>query len=79
MDNLENDKLISFLQNLIIAVEQGNLTNKQYSMLSEFYTYYKFKDRNKENHKFQTEDYIKFLTLGWYIYSLQAEQQDSRD
>lgn len=79
MDNLGNDKLISFLQNLIIAVEQGNLTNKQYSMLSEFYTYYTFKDRNKENHKFQPQDYIKFLTLGWYIYSLQGEQKQDSD
>ena len=77
MDNLGKDKLISFLQNLIISVEQGNLTNKQHSMLCEFYTYYKFKNRNKENHKFQTEDYLKFLTIGWYIYSLQEEQNSS--
>ena len=77
MDNLGTDKLISFLQNLIISVEQGKLTNKQYSMLCEFYTYYKFKDRKKENHSFQTEDYLKFLTLGWYIYSLQGGQNSS--
>ena len=77
MDNLGKDKMISFLQNLIISVEQGNLTTKQNSMLCEFYTYYKFKDRKKENHSFQTEDYLKFLTLGWYIYSLQEEQNSS--
>lgn len=77
MDNLGTDKLISFLQNLIISVEQGKLTTKQNSMLCEFYTHYKFKDRKHENQSFQTEDYLKFLTLGWYIYSLQDEQNSS--
>ena len=77
MDNLGTDKLISFLQNLIISVEQGKLTTKQNYMLCEFYTHYKFKERNKENHSFQPEDYLKFLTLGWYIYSLQEEQTSS--
>ena len=77
MDNLGTDNLISFLQNLIISVEQGKLTNKQNSMLCEFYTYYKFKNRKKENQQFQTEDYLKFLTLGWYIYYLQDEQNSS--
>lgn len=74
MDNLGKDKMISFLQNIIISVEQGKLTNKQYSMLCEFYTCYKFKNRNKENQTFHTDDYLKFLTLGWYIYFLQEEQ-----
>jgi hypothetical protein len=79
MENLGKDKMISFLQNLIISVEKGNLTNKQYSNLCEFYTYYKFKNRKKENHSFTTEDYLKFLTLGWYVYYLQEEQKQEND
>ena len=69
MENQSKDKLISFLQNLIISVEQDNLSNKQYQAICEFYTCYKFKERNKELSSFSTEDYLKFLTLGWYIYS----------
>jgi hypothetical protein len=69
MENIENqskDKLISFLQKLIITVEQDKLTNKQYLSLCEFYTCYKFKERKND---FSPEDYLKFLTMGWCIYS----------
>lgn len=68
MENLSKDKLISFLQNLIISVEQDNLSNKQSQAICEFYTCYKFKERKNEL-TFLHEDYLKFLTLGWYLYS----------
>jgi hypothetical protein len=68
MENPSKDKLISFLQNLIISVDQDNLSNKQYKAICEFYTCYKFKERKNE-FTFSTEDYLKFLSLGWYIYS----------
>jgi|694.fasta_scaffold37995_3 hypothetical protein len=68
MENPSKDKLISFLQNLIITVEQDKLSNKQYQTIFEFYTCYKFKER-KNDLIFSSEDYLKFLTLGWYIYS----------
>lgn len=70
MENLSKDRLISFLQNLIISVDQDKLSNKQYQAIYEFYTCYKFKERKNDNDvAFSTEDYLKFLTLGWYIYS----------
>jgi hypothetical protein len=68
MESLSKDKLISFLQNLIIKVEQDNLSTRQHHAICEFYTCYKFKERKKEI-TISNEDYLKFLTLGWYIYS----------
>lgn len=69
MENIgdqSKDKLISFFQNLICSIEQDKLTDKQYIAITEFYTCFKFKEKKEH---FETEEYIKFLSLGWYIYS----------
>ena len=69
MENIGNqskDKLISFFQHLICSIEQDKLSDKQYIAISEFYTCFKFKEKKEH---FSPEDYLKFLSLGWYIYS----------
>jgi len=68
IENLKKDKLISFLQNIIILIEQNKINSKQYQSIIDFYTCYKFKERKKEI-IFSDDDYLKFLTMGWFIYS----------
>ena len=69
---MDNNILKIFLKSILDNIENGQLTQTQQLMLSEFYLRYKF---NNDCVTTEHDDFIKFLTLGWYIYSHQENPQ----
>ena len=71
---MNDDKLlVSFLRETADAIENKTLTENQVSLIGEFYMSYRFQNRLEE---IQEEDYIKFLVLGWYIYTVILRQRN---
>ena len=65
---MEEQKVISFLENLIEGLKDKSLTEEQAKRVSEFYLSYGFLDTITED-DISNKDMINFLSLGWYIYS----------
>ena len=75
--NNVDEKLVFFLKNLANSIENGVLLPRQLQHIGEFFMSYQFqeqaiKDRDTsdfENSIFKKSDLIKFIVMGWYIYS----------
>jgi len=69
-----SENLKIFLKDLIDDMENDKLNQQQTKLVGEFYMKYKFQNNiiqnNKNINKENEKDFIKFLTLGWYIYSI---------
>lgn len=63
----EIKKYVFFLENLLIKLKNGSISNEEQRELSEFYINYMFKRENIENDE---KKYEKYLCLGWYIYEI---------
>lgn len=63
---LKKKKLILFLQKLIDGMENNTLNNDSIKQISEFYMSWQFKEDQGE---YTREELIKYLSLGWYIYT----------
>uniref|UniRef100_A0A6C0D1D3 Uncharacterized protein n=1 Tax=viral metagenome TaxID=1070528 RepID=A0A6C0D1D3_9ZZZZ len=68
MDGVDNNLLINFLKNIITDIETQKLSDDELKIVSEFYMRYKFNSESIDNTT-SNEDFIKFLALGWYVYS----------
>lgn len=62
-----NNQLVLFFRNLADSIEKEELSEKQMSFIGEFYMSYQFQN---ELENIKEEDFIKFLVLGWYIYTI---------
>ena len=60
--------LASFLRKLADGIERKTLTDKQVWQIGQFLMSFIFQSENK----LQTEDeeFMKFLTLGWWVYKM---------
>ena len=79
MEGINNTdlKMISFLRNLADSVESGVLLPRQLQHIGEFFMSYQFQEQaikdgdnsGYENPRFKKADLIKFIIMGWHIYS----------
>ena len=82
MDNFYNNdvKLVTFLRELADSVESNRIQSDQLKSIGEFYMSYKFNEQKNGSGDNDIEDIdtIKFLTLGWFIYTqiLNKNQSD---
>tara|TARA_B100000900_G_scaffold403014_1_gene409538 strand:+ start:29 stop:277 length:249 start_codon:yes stop_codon:yes gene_type:complete len=65
--NMNNNLLIDFFKDMIKKLENNEINEKKLRQLSEFMLRYKFE--NNRPVKYQHDEFVKFLTLGWYVYS----------
>lgn len=65
--NMNNNLLIDFFQDLVTKLQNNEIEDNKLRNLSEFMFKYRFD--NEKSNNCQNEDFIKFLTLGWYVYS----------
>jgi hypothetical protein len=62
--------LVSFLRNLADSIEKEQLLPDQLKKIGEFYMFYEKEIYDSaENSDEDTMDVVKFLTLGWYMYT----------
>lgn len=81
MDN-SSEELIPFLRGLADSIENNNLLPTQLQHIGEFFMSYKFQEDNQNVYKdeeFDTNDVVKFLTLGWYIYRIILDKQENEE
>tara|TARA_B100000401_G_scaffold208779_1_gene141040 strand:+ start:3497 stop:3709 length:213 start_codon:yes stop_codon:yes gene_type:complete len=64
---MNNNLLIDFFQDMIRKLENNEINEKKLKQLSEFMLKYKFENNGPPS--YQHDDFVKFLTLGWYVYS----------
>ena len=64
--------LILFLRTLADSIETNTLQSEQLQKVGEFFMSYKMSQNENQNtyEEFDTMDVIKFITMGWYIYSM---------
>ena len=66
MSECTKKELVPFLRNLANSLEENTLDNIQLLQISEFFMSFSFK---KDQGEYSSEELIKFLSLGWYIYT----------
>ena len=72
-DNVSSkEEIILFLRNLADSIENNTLQSEQLEKVGEFFMSYKMTQNENKNteEEFDTMDVIKFITMGWYIYSI---------
>ena len=62
-----DEKIIPFLESLIVDIKNKKLSEDQLKKISELYLNFKFQETNQ----YSDNDILKFTALGWYIYSNQ--------
>jgi len=62
-----DEKIIPFLESLIVDIKDKKLSSDQLKKISELYINFKFQETNQ----YSDNDILKFTALGWYIYSNQ--------
>ena len=67
-------KLIVFLRGLADGMESGTLSGEQIGRIGEFFMAYCMKE--DENQEKDEQDFMKFLTVGWYIYNCLLQNED---
>lgn len=78
MENLSNNEdvhLPSFLRGLADSIDSKKLKQEELKCIGEFYMNYKMNEeifsesKSNEENNFDDMDIIRFLTMGWYIYT----------
>ena len=75
---IPDDKLITFLRDLTLSLENKKLCSRQLQRVGEFFMSYQFQEQamqdkdesSPEPVKFSHAELIKFLSLGWYVYQV---------
>jgi hypothetical protein len=62
---IEN-KIISFLEEILEKLKNKNLDESELIKITEFYLSYNF--LNNDHDDYSDKDMVNFLSLGWYIY-----------
>lgn len=66
---MDNDKLlISFLQKLADDLKKGKISQEEKQHIGEFYMSWIFNSGNNNSDDISEQDFMKFLTMGWYVY-----------
>ena len=68
---MENNEIVNFLKDVIVDIESGNVKDLKLQYICEFLMGYKFHEF-LEDDDIATEDekdLLKFVFLGWYIYT----------
>lgn len=63
---MDKEYICTILEQILVSVKMNKLNNEQLDTISKFIMYYKFKDESE----FSNSDLIKYLSLGFYIYSM---------
>ena len=82
MEQVENPDacLAPFLRNLAQSIEEGRLLPRQLQSVGEFFMSYQFQEQaikdgdnttesDTSNRKFSKSDLMKFIVMGWHVYS----------
>jgi hypothetical protein len=90
MENLYNDsdkKLAPFLRELALSIESEELEKDQLKCVGEFFMSYKFyekrngwkkEEEEEDEEEFEEMDVVKFITMGWWIYSQILKDENDR-
>jgi hypothetical protein len=72
-----NDKMLSeFLEDINSSLQYNTITEMDKQRLGEFYMACKFnQDRKVKRGDYTEEDMIKFLFMGWFIYSMMLKDR----
>ena len=71
-----NKVLIYFLRELAESIESNTIESYELKKIGEFYLSWQFHKQtiedseNQEIENFSSDQLIKFLTLGWYVYTI---------
>ena len=65
--NMNNNLLIDFFKNIIKELKENRIEESKVRELSEFMLKYRFE--HNESTTCDEDDFIKFISMGWYVYS----------
>jgi len=70
LENNSDEQLAQFLRQLADSIDNNELSSEQIQQIGEFFMSYKISNQSEENNSEINDpsDFIKFLTLGMYIY-----------
>ena len=75
-----NLQLVSFLRNLADSIEKEELLPEQVQKIGEFYMSYEKEIYDSgDNSTEDSMDVVKFLTLGWYIYTHLLKNENTNE
>lgn len=77
-------KLTPFLRELANAVEAHKLNASQLENIGDFFMSYQFQEQARKDSdetappvaQYSTEDLVKFVAMGWYVYQVLQRNQN---
>lgn len=84
MDVEIRDRLIPFLQELVISMEEDRLEERQINCVEDFFIAYQFQTQavkdtqtceNNTTEQISREEIVQFITLAWYVYRLLCDNR----
>lgn len=70
-------QLINFLRNLANDIENNNIEDENLLKISQFMMNFQFQNQQDEqSDDYSNDDMVKFLSLGWYIYTQLLNQDE---
>ena len=70
-------QLINFLRNLANDIENNNIEDENLLKISQFMMNFQFQNQQDEqSDDYSRDDMVKFLSLGWYIYTQLLNQDE---
>lgn len=67
-----NKKLLEFLKNAVKSIENNEMSDENVRLAGEYYMKTKFVEYIENNDTYDKE-MMKYLILGWYMYSIMDE------
>jgi hypothetical protein len=74
MDDI-NKKLLGFLKNAVESIEKNEMSEENVRLAGEYYMKTKFVEYIENNDTYD-KDMMKYLILGWYMYSIMDEPKN---
>ena len=70
-------QLINFLRNLANDIENNSIEDENLLKISQFMMNFQFQNQQDEqSDDYSRDDMVKFLSLGWYIYTQLLNQDE---
>jgi superfamily II DNA or RNA helicase len=75
-------ELSSWLRSLSDRIDQGELDDEQLRKVSDLFISYRFQEESEsesESGEFSSEEMMKFISLGWYMYTIKYHEYIDND
>tara|TARA_Y100000996_G_C22514843_1_gene639966 strand:+ start:249 stop:512 length:264 start_codon:yes stop_codon:yes gene_type:complete len=74
-----NTEIKDFLKEILDKLENNQLNDDQLAKIGQFRISYLYENQNENDIEYSQDELVKFLSLGWYIYTQLINNENIQD